>query len=282
MRLFQTPVWRWPRLVHQKLYYQVIRVVERRAFMNLKTILIVTSRKTVKELDRHYRRCDPMQVLYPGIDHSVFNTVMRTSLRGPARKELELAPGQFAVILVGNDWRNKGVVVLLEALERLRDLPIALLIVSREESSPWWKLVTENGLEKCVHLLPSRKDIEFYYAAADVYAGPSLQDSSAMPPAEAMACGLPVIVSAFAGVSEIITDGVDGMILRDPRDAAGLAAMIRRLYEDEPFRTRLGEKGAETAQQYTWERNGRELTAIFEEILRRKSGFVAQTLTQEP
>jgi hypothetical protein len=116
----------------------------------------------------------PLQALrpyvgaYPGIDHSVFNTVMRTSLRGPARKEL--APGQFAVILVGNDWRNKAVVVLLEALERLRDLPIALLIVSREESSPWWKLVTEIGLEKCVHLLPPRKDIEFYYAAADVHA----------------------------------------------------------------------------------------------------------------
>ena len=58
--------------------------------------------------------------------------------------------------------------------------------------------------------------------------------------------------------------------------------MIRRLYEDEPFRTCLGEKGAETAPQYTWERNDRELTAIFEEILRRRSGFVAQTLTQEP
>ena len=50
----------------------------------------------------------------------------------------------------------------------------------------------------------------------------------------------------------------------------------------DPFRTSLGEKGAETAQQYTWERIGHELTAIFEEILRRKSGFVAQTLTQEP
>jgi hypothetical protein len=46
--------------------------------------------------------------------------------------------------------------------------------------------------------------------------------------------------------------------------------------------TRLGDKGAETTQQCAWERNGRELTAIFEENLRRKSGFVAQTLTQEP
>ena len=57
--------------------------------------------------------------------------------------------------------------------------------------------------------LPPRKDVEFYYAAADVYAGPSLQDSYAMPPAEAMACGLPVIVSASAGVSEIVTSGKD-------------------------------------------------------------------------
>jgi glycosyltransferase involved in cell wall biosynthesis len=102
-----------------------------------------------------------------------------------------------------------------------------------------------------------------------------------MPPAEAMACGLPVIASAFAGVSEIITDGVDGMILRDPRDAASLAEMIRRLYEDEPFRISLGKKAAETAQQYTWERNGCELAAVFEEIVRRKSGLASLGVTQE-
>jgi UDP-glucose:(heptosyl)LPS alpha-1,3-glucosyltransferase len=222
-----------------------------------------------------------MPVLYPGIDRSVFNPAKRASLRESARKEIGLAPGRFAVILVGNDWRNKGVVVLLEALERFHELPIELLIVSREDSSPWWTLVKEKRLEKRVHLLAPRKDIEFYYAAADVYAGPSLQDSFAMPPAEAMACGLPVIASAFAGVSEIITDGVDGMILRDPRDAASLAEMIRRLYEDEPFRISLGKKAAETAQQYTWERNGCELAAVFEEIVRRKSGLASLGVTQE-
>ena len=102
-----------------------------------------------------------------------------------------------------------------------------------------------------------------------------------MPPAEAMASGLPVIASAFAGVSEIITDGVDGMILRDPRDVDSLAQMIRRLYEDEPFRISLGNKAAETTKQYTWESNGRELAAIFEEIVRRKSGLVSPGVTQE-
>jgi glycosyltransferase involved in cell wall biosynthesis len=71
------------------------------------------------------------------------------------------------------------------------------------------------------------------------------------------------------------------MILDDPRNVAGLAALVRRLYDDESFRLTLGRTGAETARRYSWERNGRELTAILEEILRRKSNFAAQTLSQE-
>jgi hypothetical protein len=50
-----------------------------------------------------------------------------------------------------------------------------------------------------------------------------------------------------------------------------LAAMIRRLYEDNEFSARLGKRANETAQQYTWERNGRELNAIFELLLEQKS-----------
>jgi len=141
--------------------------------------------------------------------------------------------------------------------------------------------VKEKKLENRVRFLAPRKDIEFYYAAADAYAGPSLQDSYGIPPVEAMACGLPVIVSASAGVAEIITHGVDGLILDDPTDSKVLATMIRHLYEDEALRSRLGERAAETARRYTWERNGFELAAIFEELLLQKSGFTARALRQE-
>jgi len=163
----------------------------------------------------------------------------------------------------------------------LRELPIRLFVVSREDPSDCWKLVKEKGLENRVQFLPPRNDIEFYYAAADAYVGPSFQDLYAMPPAEAMACGLPVIVSAAAGVSEIILNGVDGLILDDPKDSDALATIIRRLYEDEPFRTQLGQEAAKTARQYTWERNGQELAAIFEDILRRKAQHAAQALEQK-
>jgi glycosyltransferase involved in cell wall biosynthesis len=282
MRLFQSPVSHWPRLLHRKLYYAAAIWMERRACIDRRTTLVGYSRKTTQELGRFYNRRDRIPVLYLGLDHSVFNPETRASLRQAARSELELPEDQFAVILVGNDWRNKGVLALLEALEQLRELPIKLFVVSREDPSACWGFVKEKKLENRVRFLAPRKDIEFYYAAADAYAGPSLQDSYGIPPAEAMACGLPVIVSASAGVAEITTHGVDGLILDDPTDSKALATMIRHLYEDETFRSRLGQRAVETARQYTWERNGLELAAIFEGLLLQKWEFAARTLRQEP
>jgi glycosyltransferase involved in cell wall biosynthesis len=77
----------------------------------------------------------------------------------------------------------------------------------------------DRGLEDKIRFMPSRGDVEWYYAAADAYVGPSFEDTFAQPPAEAMACGLPVITSATNGTAEIITDGVDGLIVQDPNDA---------------------------------------------------------------
>ena len=281
MSFLRNPLWEWPRLLHRRLYYGISVLMEGRAYKNCETKLIVYSRKTGRELKQFYGRTDRIPVLHLGLDHSVFNTTVRAALRGRAREELKLAENQFTLILVGNDWRNKGVPVLLDALAHLRDLPVVLLIVSREDQSSCRGLITEKKLDDRVLFLPPRKDIEFYYAAADAYAGPSLQESYGIPPAEAMACGLPVIVSAAAGVSEIVSDDVDAMVLDDPTDVDKLATMIRHLYEDKELRNRLGSKARETARRYTWDRNGRDLAVILEEILQRKARPGIQTLTQE-
>jgi glycosyltransferase involved in cell wall biosynthesis len=84
-----------------------------------------------------------------------------------------------------------------------------------------------------------------------------------------MACGLPVIVSSRAGVSEAITDGVDGFILDDPRDSGGLADLIALLYGNVGVRRRMGEAAARTARQYTWDRNAEQLKALFEQVMER-------------
>ncbi|MBZ5696709.1 MAG: glycosyltransferase family 4 protein [Acidobacteriia bacterium] len=271
----------WPRIIHRKLYYKLICFLERRTYTRPEVALILIAQRTAAELELHYGRRERFPVLYLGLDHKTFNPERRMALRAEARRSLGLSDDRFALLLIGNDWRNKGVPVLLEALGQLREYPLELLVVSREEPEAVRRMAAEKGLEGRVHLVAPRKDVEFYYAAVDAYVGPSLEDTFALPPAEAMACGLPVIVSAANGTSEIITHGVDGLILAVPTDVGGLAAMIGRLCRDKEFRMRLGENAVETARQYTWERNGRDLAAIFEEILARKTRPAGETLTQE-
>jgi glycosyltransferase involved in cell wall biosynthesis len=266
----------WPQALHRKLYYWLAIFLEQRAYTRKNITLILIAKRTSIALEDFYGSRDQCPVVYVGLDHENFNPARRARNRQEARRALGLAENHFALLLVGNDWRNKGLLVLLGALELLRDLPIRLLVVGSDNPMHYRAMVRAKSLAEQVHFLPPRSDIEFYYAAADAYAGPSLEDTFAQPPAEAMACGLAVIVSTTNGTSEIITDGKDGLILADPTDAASLSAMIRHLVEDKEFRIRLGMNASETARRYTWERNGQELSAIFREILLRKTQSVAQ------
>ena len=275
------PVWAWPRFLHRNLYYRLGIFLEKRVFTSPDIHLILLANRTSQALEKYYGRLGPYPVVYLGLDHQIFNPERCAALREKARNNLGLAEDQFALLLIGNDWRNKGISVLLEAMALLRELPLQLLVAGHDDPAAYRQKVRKNSMDDRVHFLPARNDVEFYYAAADAYAGPSVEDTFAQPPAEAMACGLPVIVSSTNGASEIITNGVDGLILEDPADVCALAALIGRLYNDAEFRARLGQRAAETAKQYTWERNGREMTAIFEDILSRKARRASQTVAQE-
>lgn len=281
LKLRSYNVSRWPQLIHRQLYYRVVARLERRLYRNPQVTLVLIARRTAGELAEHFGRREPCPVVYVGLDHQVFNPERRTLLRSKARSELGFSNDRFVVLLIGNHWINKGLPVLLEAVVSIRELPVDLLVVGREDAAEFEASVREKSLTGRVQFRRPRADVEFYYAAADVYAGPSLEDTFAQPPAEAMACGLPVIVSATNGSGEIMTHESDGLILQDPTDWRTLGEMIRRLYQDQAFRNRLGRKAHETAKQYTWKRNAHEMGAVLEGVLRRKSHPEGETLVQE-
>jgi UDP-glucose:(heptosyl)LPS alpha-1,3-glucosyltransferase len=271
----------WPRIVHRRLYYSLIMALERRLYATFGVPLFLIAKRTAAELERFYGRTEMLSVLYVGLDHNTFNPQRRRVLREEARRQIGLSSDRFALVLVGNDWHNKGVTVLVQALSQLRDRPIDLLLVSREDPALHLTMIREAGLDGRVHFLPPRPDVEVYYAAADAYLGPSLEDTFALPPQETMACGMPVIVSAENGTSEIITHGKDGLIVADPTDVNSLVNLILRLFEDPALCALLGEQAAETALQFTWERNARDLTALFQQILRQKEPRRASMLAEK-
>lgn len=271
MRLNSHSIREWPRLVHRHLYYRLILNLERRVYRNPEVSVFVISQRLSNGLQQFYRRESPSHVVYFGLDRETFNPQRRLELREEVRRDLGLKADQFVLLLIGNDWLNKGLLLLMEVIGRLRELPLRLLVVGSDDPAPYRKIILENSLADRVHFVPPRKDVEYYYAAADVYTGPSKEDALPLPPAEAMACGLPVIVTAQCGVSEIMRDEEDGLIMRDPVDADDLASKVRRLYEDRSLRGRLSEKAAETAQRYDWDRSGREFADLLLKAWRKKN-----------
>jgi glycosyltransferase involved in cell wall biosynthesis len=266
----RNPIRSWPLLAHRRIYYRLIIALERHLYTRPRAQLILIAHKTAVDLDRFYGRHENLPIVYMGLDHGVFNQPSRSARRAAARAELAIPADQFVFLLVGNDWRKKGLFTLLEALAALADLPVALLVAGSDESRPYDAPIDRLNLTGRVRFLPLRSDVAFYYAAADAYVGPSLEDTFAVPPLEAMACGLPVITSVTNGTAEIMTDGVDGLILQDATDSKTLAAQMRSLCENPDLSARLGEQAAQTAQKYTWEDNARQFREFFSRILREK------------
>jgi len=254
------------------MYYSLIKWLERRTYTRDDLPLVVVSQRVAANLQRYYGRKINLSLIYHGWDRERFGRVSRANLRPQARRELSLQENNFALLLVGNDWKNKGLPCLLEAVRRLRNPELCVLLVGTDTKAPYLTSIQRAGLEERVQFLPLRRDVEFYYAAADAYVGPSLEDAFAMPPLEAMACGLPVIVSRQAGVSEVISHGTDGLVLEDSEDSGVLASLIADLYSDDDLRQRLGENASTTALKYTWDGNAEQLHAVFDALLGARPG----------
>jgi len=85
---------------------------------------------------------------------------------------------------------------------------------------------------------------------------------------EAMAAGVPIIASAEGGPAEVVTDGVDGLLV-EPRDPAVLAAALHRLAADPTLRDALVKAGRKTAQEYSPERTAEGLLVIYRSMSNR-------------
>lgn len=269
LRLGKLPLRAWPRAIHRRLYYRFIMALERRTYTDPRVTLVAVSRLVARQLEQCFGRRG-VRVIHDAIDAAAFNPAARQKRRAQARSLLGYGNQDFVLLLVGNDWKKKGLDCLLAAVRACPELPLKILVVGQDDPAPYHTAIER--LPGRIRFAGLSRDVLQFYAAADAYVGPSLEDAFGLPPAEAMACGLPVIVSRFAGVSELIHDGEDGLILRDPKDPRELSAMIRRLYAEARWREQLGSNAAKTAQQFGWERNVRETHALLKSLLDGRGG----------
>jgi colanic acid/amylovoran biosynthesis glycosyltransferase len=173
-------------------------------------------------------------------------------LEGAARSDRGGAPAA-RIVTVGRLHASKGHDVLISAVRHLIDAGRAVsltIIGAGPEREALESQVRQQGLAGTVTFAGSLSEDEIIEAlrASDVFALASHAEPLGVVYMEAMAVGLPAVGTDAGGVREIITDGVDGLLV-PPRDARALAGAIARLLDDPALRARLGAAGRRTIQQ---------------------------------
>jgi glycosyltransferase involved in cell wall biosynthesis len=262
------------RRVHRRVYYALLSRLERRIYTDPEVILGAVSKRTAGLLKEYFGRED-VSIIPNGVDTAYFSTAARLARRGEARRRRSFRDEDFVLLLIGNDWRSKGLSTILEAMAALSTLPVRVLVVGNDTSEPFLARATRLGVQDNCHWETSSSDVLDFYAAADVYVSPSHEDSFGLPVAEAMACGLPTITSVCAGVADYVHDGADGFVLREPRDAQALSKLIDRLQSEPDLRRKIGEAAARSALRWNWDRPAATLWQLLQSVNAKKHSFNA-------
>ena len=237
-----------------------LRFTQRRAARTARRVIAVSER-TRQDLVERYVVDDPekIQVVYNGVDHARFR---------PAEVDVEAVARRFGVpypfiLCVGSlmPWRNAP--RLLRAAARLR---FGLLFVGRDiwGADPTQRLAAEHGWSWARFAgYVADRDLPSLYAAASVFAYPSLYEGFGIPPLEAMACGTPVVASTAGALPEVLGDSA---LLVDPRDENALAEALEAAAADHGT---LRRRGLERAARFTWERAAKETWQVYEAAARR-------------
>lgn len=219
-------------------------------------------------------------VVYNGVDCSLFAQADRAS----ARAALSISDGQIVILYAGRWVPEKGLLVLVEALQRLTrkcNADVVLLVAGstglgsspsrglRPEVEAYGQQVRQLSAGLPVRFLgdiPSLS-LPLFYAAGDIFVCPSVcQEALGMVNVEAAAAGLPVVASAIGGIPEVVLHEQTGLLF-PPGEARSLAEALLRLISDGELRRSLGQAGQSLASQLDWSVLTGQVTAIYEDTL---------------
>ena len=210
---------------------------------------VVTVSDSLGKLLRNGRTFRPEQVrtIHNGVDVERFRGARSDALR----RELGVPDGAILVGAVGNFRQSKDYTNLIRAIAHARGAgaPVVCAIAGQFDKRYYPEaraLRSELGLEDTVHFLGFTEDIPDFLAGLDVYALSSSAEGFSIVVVEAMVAGLPVVATRSGGPEEIVTDGVDGLLV-PPRDATALGEALVSLAREGALRERLAGSAADSA-----------------------------------
>jgi glycosyltransferase involved in cell wall biosynthesis len=242
----------------QRLFYRLIENRYDGWSIREADAVVCVSRYTQRQVERTYGKRDTVLV-FDGIDTDVF-----VPTPGLVRRDdgLPASNARIRLLFIGNNTRRKG----FDLLPRIMDLlPSDYL------------LYFNGGFQRTGHIpphprmvsigSPDRAALVAAYQSCDILLFPSRLEGFGIAPAEALACGRPVVTTNAAALPEVVDHGQNGFLC--PRnDVAAYAARVRELGEDAALRRRFGEHGrAKVVGSFGYHQLAGGLIAVYERLL---------------
>ncbi len=258
--------------IYYRIYTWFNTRLEKLAYCQKEGIIVAVSNKTRDELIEMRINPNRLTVIYNGVDTKRFNGFGKSACRKSLVKEFGIRLDDFIVVSIGDPTRRKGLDYVLDALDHLKDTKIKLIVVGNTKRVIFAEKIRIYELEDRVKFAGFRYDMERIYKGADVFVFPTRYDPFGLAVLEAMASGLPVIVSepSICGASELITNMVNGIFLRNATNSNEIANKIELLSKNGDLRQRLGEEARKTARKNSWHKMVERYENLYYSLVSKK------------
>ena len=269
-------IWQKLKALDHRIYRRLAAFVEGLTFgHNSPKARIVVSQSMKGEFIRHYGDAAESIIVIPnGVDLKMFNPANRPLYRDRIRQKHGISHSDLVLMFAGGDWERKGLPYVIGALSLLPRPDVKLLIIGSGDEELYSQLAELKLVRERMTFVSGKANIWEYYTASDIFVFPTIYEPFGLVIVEAMASGLPVIVSRSAGAADFITDGVDGLLLREPSDVNDLAAKIELLLSNAELRKTIGEHARESVEDLSWDWVAQKTIDVYNRILNRERGVI--------
>ena len=268
----------WIREVRKKLpsLFDLARIsVERKTILNgSRSLFFPVSSIAVEAFNREYATLPGQwHPLAPGVDFARFATPDRTLCRNEVRTRYGIASTDILLLFVGMNFEVKGLDTIIAALAKVHvmrpEINLRLLVVGRGDEVKYRKMAQSLKIENAVIFAGKQTvGMERFYRAADIFIMLSKFDTFGMVVLEAMAAGLPVIVSPNVGAKDIVVENDNGFVLSDHQDVNAAADKIIFLSNNEQRKV-ISDAATQTAAAHDWDKLAEKIGNMYAHHLER-------------
>ncbi len=256
-------------------YMQKLKMIDHRvgtffAFrFNTPKIITVSHFLKHELMTRYFVEEDKIQVVYNGVDTERFNP----QVNGESIRDSHGLGNSPVVLYLGRLAPYKGVHFLIEAIPLvLEEIPDAKFLIGgamRYDVADLGRLIKSLNVRDSVVFTGyvSNADVPRLYACCDVFCYPSLWEGFGLTPAEAQACGKPVVAFNTCAIPEVVENTQTGLLV-EPRNVEALAEALVSLLQDKECCTRMGLKGRDRVLgRFSWDKAAEQTLQVYQEVI---------------